>query len=154
MREIKFRAFDTKNKKWLCGYEQMGGFGLMGECVIFGEWANQLGPIDQWKDISIMQFTGLKDKNGKEIYEGDIVQDITDWTFIKCGSKTHCLSSSAESIDTEKNGHFTRYIVEYNGAGFDPFQIPSLGGYEYEDLNAGKCEVIGNIQQNPELLNP
>ena len=67
MREIKFRAWDTKDKRWLedfiLGYD---GVVLANEVC---SWKGMYGyePV-------LMQYTGLKDKNGKEIYEGDIVQ--------------------------------------------------------------------------------
>lgn len=75
-----------------------------------------------YKDIDIMQYTGLKDKNGKEIYEGDIVL----W------------------IDSKGNKRQNKVFFE-RGA----FRLRNT---YFELLEYGILEVIGNIYENPELL--
>ena len=81
-------------------------------------------------DFILMQSTGLKDKNGKEIYDGDIVRfALTDgFNYV----------TNEDGVVTYKLGAF--YVV--NG----------LTEYLISDINTNKVEVIGNIYQNPELL--
>ena len=81
-------------------------------------------------DFIVMQSTGLKDKSGKEIFEGDIVRfTLTDgFNYV----------TNEDGVVTYKLGAF--YVV--NG----------LAEYLISDINTSKVEVIGNIYQNPELL--
>lgn len=78
------------------------------------------------EDIELMQSTGLKDKNGTEIYEGDIV-----------------------SANHPRLGEFIGFVDNAIGN----FKVRGVGQYEYlsDDLD-GTYEVIGNIYENPELL--
>lgn len=71
-REIKFRVWDKKSKKLhydITGFE----FGVKEMTGVFidGDFYNK-------ENIELMQYTGLKDKNGVEIYEGDILEDILE----------------------------------------------------------------------------
>lgn len=120
MREIKFRAWD-KNKKvmtfvgelaWLVGGLH---FGDAGACQGF------IG-----KDAELMQYTGLKDCHGKDIYEGDIVY-FKDW--------------HAKEVIWEGGEGLAGFRLKYT----DLF----LMGYDSKNF-----EVIGNIYSNPELLKP
>lgn len=88
MREIKFRAWDKKRKKMIyytpevdpknCGYlvycdMETLAIGLDGYLYLLDECGNWECPKSLGEDYEIMQYTGLKDKNGREIYEGDII---------------------------------------------------------------------------------
>jgi len=77
MRPIKFRIYDKARKEWVRDTEN--AFNLLGELVIMGEILRRPDDtgvkLSELNDLEVMQFTGLLDKNGKEIYEGDVVED-------------------------------------------------------------------------------
>jgi uncharacterized phage protein (TIGR01671 family) len=87
-------------------------------------------------DIKVMQFTGLKDKNEKEIYEGDIIR-----FYFSADDPDFPDPSQTEMIDT----------VEYfNGCFYFREQETKLVALAYRWND--RCEIIGNIHENPELL--
>jgi uncharacterized phage protein (TIGR01671 family) len=145
MREIKFRAWDNKKKEWLLGYElkNLGGFSLFGELMLLGEWSSVLSTFLFSRngytsdDLIVMQFTGLKDKNGKEIYEGDY---LVVWEL---------------GCDTDK------FTYEVKWCGGEDYPAFDLVGWPNEEINGlselvqsgdWEYEVIGNIYENPELV--
>jgi len=136
MREIKFRGKRIDNGEWAEGYLTVYQDGA---CVITTKAEREFTHCIKGRDgiarpfYSIYstthevdpdtggQYTGLKDKNGVEIYSGDVVQ---------CWGGEYCQGYWE---------HSTREIVT-----FDPYLLVTLSEYEH-------VEVIGNIHDNPEL---
>ena len=136
MREIKFRAYIKKdyNKELIGKTLEISSIHLKKNKVIIGYSINKSNYGNKsfnYEDIELMQYTGLKDKNGKEIYEGDIV------------------SFNLKS-DSEGQPYIIGYI-EYQTT-FSGYRIMSFEGSFALDYNIKDIEVIGNIYDNPELL--
>jgi uncharacterized phage protein (TIGR01671 family) len=120
MREIKFRAWDLERKKMI-------HFAEKGICSEYNQLTFEVQEEEEKEyfgclpdnDNILMQYTGLKDKNGVEIYEGDIMK--------------------------RKNGEL--YSVQWTTDGCECIanDITGLSVNHWD-------EVIGNIYQNPELL--
>lgn len=144
-RQIKFRAWDDINKKWLMGYEEIGGFSLVGEAVACGEWDSVLGRFAQGKfgekgkGLIVQQFTGLKDKNGKEVYEGDIVKYVGD-------------DDLNYSLPAEVSiGEYHTHAKEFRHFGARAKRIDMDSYFGLGD-NYENYEIVGNILKTPELL--
>jgi uncharacterized phage protein (TIGR01671 family) len=145
MREILFRG-KTGDGKWIYGdYQRVVNFGdtVIQHCIV--ETKSKFDIIEIYKVIpeSVAQFTGLIDKNGKKIFEGDTIRIFSsNWW---CGYKNN-------QLEKEK------CIVSYNErtACFDFFDGKFTMSFdEYLYHNSEKkysLEVIEDIHDNPELL--
>lgn len=128
-REIKFRAWDRDNKEMFF----VAKMTFRTDNDVFRIWGDKHFKEDIFHivnpaDCELMQYTGLKDKNGKEIYEGDIVKKVTGVYEI-----------SITPLGTQ----IGKYLVSYGVTGQDEFD---------ENYTLENFRIIGNIYENPELL--
>lgn len=130
-REIKFRVWSEEDREYRT------------DCNLTGLFNSVTGTpatiySDEGDRFDIEQYTGLKDKNGKEIYEGDIV--------------------AQELIDDPFAGGYPTYVVCWDEE-FLGWALKDTTGDDGNDTDLHffiaerrKCEIVGNIHENPELL--
>lgn len=138
MREIKFRAWEYR-KIWVKGKGYTDDYAwkmnynpeIDGDEVFGGGVMAYANDIKDDENTKWMQFTGLLDKNGKEIYEGDIIT----------------IKSDDEELDLTVDVKWDEECCGYSVREIDYWDfIPCLGDQEWD------IEVIGNKFENPELL--
>jgi uncharacterized phage protein (TIGR01671 family) len=136
MRKIKFRAWDEESQK-IYYVVTLDTESVYGKCevpilrVITGKMLDEYQP--EYKtvyDYTLMQYTGLKDKNGVEIYEGDIVENTTQTVYL------------GDKYEVVWNKNYAGYQLMSNGF---TSNIPLI-------QNFMSYKVIGNIFENPELI--
>jgi len=121
MREIRFKAWDKINKRWIKLWELL--FAITGELMGIDDIDGEIYGLHQFE---LIQYTGLLDKNGNEIYEGDIIRGF-------------CTGNYPAVIECDAP----------NGG----YNIRELSGDYIEIDSNTRLEVIGNIYLNPDLLN-
>jgi uncharacterized phage protein (TIGR01671 family) len=142
-REIKFRAYVPSLRKFLIltlinDDAEVWYEGQEGDKKVIG---SELPKHEGWK-----QFIDLKDKNGKEIYDGDIVKAIFD--------------EAIEDMPEQSTLHTVEWGIEHSYPAFDLIPLKGddervsdeVNGFSYCLESGIDLEVIGNIYENPELL--
>lgn len=122
MREIKFRAWDKRYNEMIYDAHKTYDYGCFCEGSIYSQ---SFSDILEEVDCEVMQYTGIKDKNGKEIYEGDIV-------YMRCDG----LSG------------FGKVIFEKGCFWIEDKKRKRT----YPLYNEAEYRIDGNIYENPELL--
>lgn len=128
MREIKFRAWDIQNERMVYDPDRFEPSYSEDEKVIspwvfYETWQDREDGIR--RSCQLMQFTGLLDKSGKEIYEGDRLKDSSGYIWVVYWYEDHaCFGCYNESL-------------------------PNIKHEIIDNLN---CEVIGNVFESPDLL--
>jgi len=134
MREIKFRAWDKEKEEFVRNFAVFKD-GAFDEYI--SEFERGIAPDGKY---ILMQYTGLKDKNSKEIYEGDVVKIHVKGTY-----------SDDDSIDGQK-WYDDDFIGDvYFDEKSSGFVFRSVEWFSYIAPHCNKAEIIGNIWDNPEL---
>ena len=126
MREIKFRAL-VKDRKAI--FEVVLINYVTKKVTYLLERVGHLLSVRDAKfnDVELMQYIGLKDKNGKEIYEGDILFESFGERYYK--------------VVFENGGFRAEFKGDFDEHSFDLIDVVAQG-----------CEIVGNIYENPELM--
>ena len=152
MREIKFRAW-LKKSKFMTPVSYLeflqGGLKAFGAGVYLDNgWVTEENGFKHECDLVLMQYTGLKDKNGVEIYEGDVLKIHGNYgsqsrmVLFNDEFLTYTIPTKQEKIWIDKGSNHYKYC----------YQEDNDRLYFLTELESYEVEVIGNIYQNPELL--
>jgi uncharacterized phage protein (TIGR01671 family) len=134
MRDIKFRAWNKKEKEMFFATHGDLGHSQDVEGNTIMEWAPIVleFPLDTHPDeVVLMQFTGLKDKNSKEIYEGDILEAWSE--------------GSRRVVEVRWRNEGAPMFILYPAYAEGKF-------WHLSGPNDTNAEIVGNIYENPELL--
>lgn len=146
-REIKFRAWDHKNKKMMpvaiFGIEEWFVTSFTRDWIHNSmDWDSEEGCPNNFE---VMQFTGLRDKNGKEIFEGDVVKLHDKWDSETSDYTTYevCIGMPMRLMFKVLNQSLHHEFIHKLEKG----EFQSLGDWTFKHF-----AVIGNIHDNTELL--
>ena len=155
----KFRAWHKGLKKWC---EPMYFTIEDWMSISFSSMGLSVCDEDNWfsveyKDLELMQWTGLQDKNGKDIYEGDIVQ----WDTTKYTENDEKIIAPMRGVVVYQNGHPKVHFKDYYNDEPDikdlyyylEYILPDKNNpYGEDDSFYSDFQVIGDIYENPELI--
>jgi len=157
-RVIKFRGKEFDGERWIYGYLE-----VVNACSSnndeyfihsFSDW--NLNSRFRVEPESVGQFTGLKDKNEKDIYEGDIIQHTrTNWYCPGHPQTDTDLIDNCEIYFDEDTGVISERTIDLTRKNQPPYSsssILTLNSFLDSRADENIIEVIGNIYENPNLL--
>lgn len=135
MREIEFRVWDSIEKTM-----------IPADCFGFDDYAPLSMQFSEAQDRMVfMQYTGLKDKNGMKIYEGDIWRDEADNITFVC--EYNEVKAMYEWVSYGFKGAFLESGWDEEAGGFGEIERESFDAYTIDNI-----EIVANIHDNAELL--
>lgn len=147
MKELKFRVYDKDSKKMYNQDEFILTFDTVGEDI----YLNKNDEVIPLYSYELMQFTGVEDKNGKEIYKGDILS-------YKRIIYTDCSKTEIEEIEKESFIEMITYapiasVVKPHSKNVKSFGYDSVNKEcLILELTSDDVEIVGNVYENKDLL--
>jgi len=141
MREIRFRAWDTRRRTMVYEVEVHSGEQDWWQAYI-GTW--EVLPASEG---ILMQYTGLKDKEGQEVYEGDVLLSETYAT------ESNPMAEPDMAVVEFLSGAFGMRYLSYQGLSVRNGRFESFQSLIGDEDTLFEEKVIGNVYQNPELIN-
>lgn len=126
----RYRAW-MKSLKWMCDVTNISFDSKFVDICQQGDTERYTEMSVEFDEITLMQSTGLFDKNGKEIFEGDVVRQV-------------------RTQPTTENETITGVVTMLEGAWLIMNDNEQLASYLWSETNEN--EIIGNVYENPELL--
>ena len=142
-RILKFRAWDSDKKVMIFDFHPTANYTIFQTQVNDKFICGGTMQNGDWNEPDLMQYTGLKDKNGKEIYESDIL--ITPCNETRYTKRANVHGQGAKTMIIESTG---KVVCKWVGYGFKFDHLVK----NKHSINIPEIEIIGNIHENPELL--
>lgn len=137
-RDIRFRGKRIDNGEWV-----YGNLVTYFNKPAIQDYAQTNGEIFLVDPETVGQYTGLSDRNGKEIYEGDIIPIHNQNNVVEYDRGSFVVKGLHEDKNERTYAHLIRYLIDVT--------IPDMDGSEYDGVTTS-LEVIGNRWSNPDLL--
>ena len=147
MKNIKFRAWSEDT----CEMVQVARLDIKEETIYYENGIKSLNREQElgfwWKPYILMQYTGLKDKNGVHIFEGDILK-LDIWQ----GQEDNYVDSVTHDVVTGRPSKYIKKLGELKKDTFGGLYVNDFYLLNLEIADNYEIEVIGNIYQNKGLL--
>ena len=129
-RPIRFRAWHAGKNLWVHDSKGIaGGCNILGEVILLGGWMSEVS-ITELNDIVVEQFTGVLDRDGREIYEGDIIE----WSHLSGPDKRPVEQAAPASVTY--SDHYAAFILFTKSLIFlHQAWAPKVVGNRWEDAH-------------------
>ena len=144
MRDILFRSKRVDNGEWVEGYyyeSKISGCFILSPKIKDGVVIKDSFEVTKVIPETVGEYTGLTDKNGEKIFEGDIISAIT----LDTGNEQRAVVCFGNFMDENNGDEYIGFFIDFDG-------IKTTAAQLAMEECKNRIEIIGNIYDNPELL--